>query len=262
MLTNHRIVGVTSLLVLFLSCGCLTNILAQTNCDPSLVKLSAGPSGYKDRGDRCEGIYVKEVGSTTLQVVSLTEYFGQYNLQTGKPLMIAWDNPPGNSNVHLRAQGIKRKLYYRMDTYQPAGKMFYSWPTNFLASQNIVKSEIGIVGTSMYSTGRVQRNVYIPLRVSQEKENTQTGSYNLVLLPGVELSEVFISIAPLAADGSTGKFIIDGKKLGYGYYPAERGIEIPVAGLKESGIYYLEIGAELKNGGTSTQEIWFYHTKN
>ncbi|MEO6330206.1 MAG: hypothetical protein ABIO55_14835 [Ginsengibacter sp.] len=258
---NYKIVGFTSLFVVFFSCGCILNILAQTNCDTSLTKLSAGPLGYKDRGDRCEGIYIKEVGSTTLQVVSLTEYFGQYNLKSGKPLTITWNNPPGNNYVSLRAQGLRRKLYYRMDTYQPAKKMFYSWPTNFLASLNIAKSEIGVAGISQYSVGGLQRNIYIPLRISQEKENIQTGIYNLILLPGIELSEVFISIAPLAADGHLGKFIMDGKKLGYGYYPAERGIAIPVSGLKESGIYYLEIGAQLKNGGTSTKEIWFYHSK-
>ena len=235
---------------------------AQSDCDPSLVKLSSGPSGYKERGDRCEGIYIKEVGSTTLQVSSFTESFMQYDLNSGKTLIIQWDAPPNNSSVSLRAQGLRRKLYYQMDKIMPAGKTFYNWPVNFLSSLNITKSEIGVAGRFPYRSGRVEHNVYVPLRISQQGNDVKTGKYKLLLFPGTELKEVYISMAPVEPDGSNGKFIIDAKKLEYGYYPAERAIEIPVSEMKETGIYYMEISAEKKNGGTATQEIWFYHLRN
>ena len=259
---SYRIAGITALLIFFAIPGYITNILAQGNCDPSLVKLSAGPLGYQERGDRCEGIYIKEVGSTTLQVASFTESFVKYDLNSGKPLIIQWDAPPNNSSVSLRAQGLRRKLYYQMDKVMQAGKTFYSWPTNFLSSLNISKSEVGITGRFLYKLGTDERNVYVPLRINQQGNDIKTGDYKLLLFPGTELKEVYTSMAPVETDGSNGKFIIEGKKLGYGYYPAERAIEIPVAGMKETGIYYLEISAEKESGGTSTQEIWFYYLKN
>ena len=249
-------------LLIFLTGGFIIAGNAQTNCDSSLVKLSTGPSGYRERGDRCEGIYIKEVGSTTLQVASFTESFMQYDLKSGKPLIIQWDAPPNNSTVSLRAQGLRRKLYYQMDKTMPGGKTSYNWPVNFLSSLNIGKSEIGIAGNFRYKSGNVEHNVYVPLRISQQGQDVKTGNYKVLLFPGTELKEVYISMAPMEADGRNGKFIIEGKKLGYGYYPAERAIEIPISGMKETGIYYLEISAEKKNGGTSTQEIWFYHLKN
>jgi hypothetical protein len=261
MITNYGIARLF-LLIFNLTTGYIICGRAQSNCDSSLVKLSSGPSGYRERGDRCEGIYIKEVGSTTLQVASFTESFMQYDLSSGKPLIIQWDAPPNNNSVSLRAQGLRRKLYYQMDKIMPAGKTSYNWPVNFLSSLSIGKSEIGIVGKFLYKSGRVEHNVYVPLRISQQGNDVKTGSYKVLLFPGTELKEVYISMAALEPDGGNGKFIIEGKKLGYGYYPAERAIEIPVSGLKETGIYYLEISAEKKNGGTSTQKIWFYHLKN
>lgn len=259
---SYRIAGIISHLVFLVTTSCITDILAQGNCDPSLIKLSAGPSGYKERGDRCEGIYIKEVGSTTLQVASFTESFVRYDLNSGKPLIIQWDTLPNNSSVSLRAQGLRRKLYYQMDKLMQAGKTFYSWPTNFLSSLNISKSEIGIIGRFLYKSGKAEYNVYVPLRISQQGNDVKTGDYKLLLFPGTELKEVYISMAPVEMGGGNGKFIIEEKKLGFGYYPAERAIEIPVSGMKETGLYYLEISAEKKNGGTSSQEIWFYHSKN
>lgn len=256
---NYRARGLIYFLVLYISSGYQNDLSAQGNCDPSLTKLSSGPLGYRDRGDRCEGVYIKEVGSTTLQVGSFTEFFEAYNLKSGKPLIIEWDKPPAASRVRLRAQGLKRRLYYRMDAYRPAGNLSYSWPTNILSPLNILKSDIGLTGTFPYDLGQVKREIYIPLRIRQEEKAVPRGDYNLVLLPGVELKEVFISLTLLGADGRPGSLIRDGGKLGYGYYPAERGIEIPISGLKDAGIYFLEIGAELRNGGLSTLELWFYH---
>ena len=258
---NYQAISFTFFLLFCLRADCLTKLFAQSNCDSNLTKLSSGPLGYKDRGDRCEGIYVKEVGSTTLQIVSLTKSFGDYNTNSGKPLVIEWDKPRANSIIHLRAQSVKRKLYYRMDTFRPSGDKSYSWPTDVLASLSIEKSDIGILGIAQENIGQDQRNIYIPLRIRQAGKTVEPDNVNLMLLPGVELKEVFISLAPLGVDGRPGKLIKDGEDLKYGYYPAERSIQIPISGLKGAGIYYLEIGATLRNGGSSTLQIWFYYSK-
>jgi len=257
---NYQAISLAFFLMLFWSAECLTKLSAQSNCDSNLTKLSNGPLEYKDRGDRCEGIYVKEVGSTTLQIVSLTESFGEYNTNSGKPILIEWDTPPANSAIHLRAQSVKWKLYYRMDTYRPNGDKLYNWPTDILASLSIEKSDFGLVGIAQDSIAKEKRDIYVPLRVSQDGKTIRTNNYNLMLLPGVELKEVFISLAPLGTDGRPGKFIKNGDELKYGYYPAERSIQIPISGLQIAGVYYLEIGATLRNGGSSTLQIFFYHS--
>ena len=252
--------GIAVLLVFLphLLAGYLNDTFGQTHCDPSLPLITNNELGYRDRGDRCEGTYIKQVGSTTLYVASFTELFEQFDPKSGTPLQIEWDNLANTTGVHIRAQAVKQKVYYRMDSFRPATTASFNWPTNILASLNILKKDIGVIGTARVTIGQVQRDVYLPLRIRQQSNATRTGIYNLVLLPGVELSEIYISLAPVASDGRPQKFIREGEKMGYGYYPAERIIEIPITGLGNAGMYYLEVGASLRNGGTSTLELWFY----
>jgi hypothetical protein len=239
--------------------GFIAKLYAQDYCDPSLVKNTDSPLGYKNRGDRCEGLYIKEVSSTTLLIASLTESFEQYDISSPKPLQIEWARPPGNGPVRLRAQGIKRRLYYRMDTSQPPGTMFFNWTPNILASLNIVKGDIGVLASTRYVVGKELQDVYLPLRIKQEGNYIHSTSYNLTLLPGVELTEVYISLTLIDTNGKRIQTIKNGEELNYGYYPAERAIEIPLSGLKAKGTYYIEIGANLRGGGSSTVELWFYN---
>lgn len=237
----------------------LATLSAQDYCDSSLIKNTESPLGYRNRGNRCEGLYVKEVGSTTLLITSFTESFEQYNIRSAKPLQIEWDKPPGNSPIRLRAQGIRRRLYYRMDTSQPPGSVSFDWTPGILASLNIVKDDIGVLASTSYVIGKELKDVFLPVRIKQEGNHMHAPSYKLTLLPGVELSEVYISVSLVGADGRLTQFIKNGEKLNYGYYPAERAIEIPLSGLKAKGTYHIEIGANLRGGGSSTVECWFYN---
>jgi hypothetical protein len=198
------------------------------------------------------------VGSTTLFLASFTESFEKYDVKSGKPLQIEWDKTPGNNAIRLRAQSIKSKLYYRMDTYQQYGVQHYTWSPDILSSLDIQKEDIGVVGVTEYVIEKTKHDVYIPLRISQQENPNRSGSYKLILVPGVELSEVYISLAITDSSGNSKNFIKDGEKLEYGYYPADRGIEIPITGLTQKGLYYMEIGATLRSGGTSTIDLWFY----
>ena len=262
MLKRHRrrVYSVSLLIGALLSLGVLANVLLARpgDCDSSLTQVNT-PLGYRDRGDRCEGMYVKEVSSTTLYVASLTEVFEEYDIKSAEPLHVEWDRLPGNSSVRLRAQGLKRKLYYRMDTVQSPPTTSYVWPSNVLASLNIPKSDVGMVALARHSWGGTERDVYLPVRIRQAGKASRAGSYKLVLIPGVELVEVFLTLAATGADGQPQTYLKEREKLGYGYYPAERGVEIPIVGMKNTGVYSIQIGAKLRGGGTSTIDLWFYH---
>lgn len=255
---KYRKWAFSTLLLIALTLTNLVPVMAQYYCDPALTKLSMGPLGYKARGDRCEGLYMKEVGTTVIQVASFTRVFEKYNLRNGKALRIQWNTFPSNIKMNIRAQSLKRKLYYRMDTTVPVSKGNYYWPTGILASLNIQKKDIGVTGFYKQAVDNVERIVFVPLSISQDPGFPSSENYLLTVMPGVELKEVFISLAKLKSVDSYDAFIKDGDKLGYGYYPAGRSIEIPLKGLNEGGIYYLEIASELKSGGTQALEFWFY----
>jgi len=214
-------------------------VSAQVNhCDPYLNTPKDYPYGYRLRSDRCEGIYIKDVSSTTLFVASLTESFEDYDLTSNNALHVEW-MAIGGEAVQLRTHALKRKLYYRMDTIMSPAITSYTWPLDILSALKIKKGDVGVVGWTQYSVGGTKKNIYIPLLISQKRKSIRSGNYQLILLPGRELSEVFVSLATVGEDGNPESFLRDGEALGYGYYPAERGIRIPIVNLTAPGIYYL-----------------------
>lgn len=229
-------------------------------CDARLVRATANPYGYRLRGDRCEGIYVQEVAGAPLAIVSWTESFAAYDLSSKQPLLLEWESAGGHDAIRLRAQSLRHRLYYQMDADRPAGSKSYQWPLDLLAAVAIPKEELGVVGMTRATVGQAERDLYLPLRISQGGKSAPRGGYHLVVLPGVELKEVFITLA--AVKGNRETILKNGEPLGFGYYPAERPIDVPVGAPREPGIYRLEIGATHKTGGASTGELWFYHAGN
>lgn len=255
-MTNVRRQG---LAVLILAFPPLSPSAAQESpCDRGLEALARGPHGYALRGDRCEGVYIQQVGGTALWVASLTESFEDYDLTSGADLIIEWA-AGGDRPIRLRAQGIKRDLYYRMDAVRPVVSRSYRWPSDVLAAQHITRGDIGLLGWIRQSLGGVDRDVYVPLRIRQHGSAAGSGGYELVLFPTVALKEVHVSLAMVESDGRPERFVQQGEPLRYGYYPAHRPVSIRLRDLGGSGIYYVEIGAEFDAGGSATLTHWIYH---
>jgi len=248
-----RFVVVVGLLLLIANLSRPTS--AQGHCDPNLQQTGSDPNGYRLRGDRCEGIYIREVGGTTV-VASLTEYVEDFNPEASRSLRVEW-TAPGNGNVRLRAYSLRHRLYYQMDSLRPAGNSSYDWPTDLLAGLKLMKPDLGIVAFTSYQVGNNRRDVYLPVRIKQQQATAKSSVYQLVLLPDTELDNVFVSLVPVMTDGSLGASI-KSWALGPGFYPAGRGIKIAIPQVGGAGIYFLKIGATFKAGGSSTKEVWFY----
>jgi hypothetical protein len=231
------------------------------HCDPSLPQILDSPYGYRERGDRCEGTYIKEVTLTTL-VASFTESFGAYDLHSNDPLTIAWDHTAKGA-VRLQARALRRRTHFRMDTCADSGAGLFVWPIDLLAALNIPEDELGIVGTLAYSIGGFTGEVYLPLRVHQRRSpDRHSDKYRIVLVPSVELREVFVTIGLVGNDGRPGTIIQDGVPLRYGYYPANRALEILVAKPAKSGLYFVEIGTLFRTEGSGVTRLWFLNSKS
>jgi hypothetical protein len=224
-------------------------------CDPYLQVSANNPFAYRLRGDRCEGLYVQQVANTPLFIAS----FGQINIDktpaSNGNLTVEWSaRAPGS--IKLRAYGLKPKVYYRMDSLRPKGSQSYRWPADVLTALEIGKDDIGIVAWTEQKIGTAVRDLYVPIRVGPPRL-VPANVYDLVVVPGSEFSEIFVSLTALPSDGNPRKEIWNGKPLGYGYYPAGRSITIPLHPLPAPGMYLVELAATLRTGGSITQEIWF-----
>jgi hypothetical protein len=247
--------------ILFAVC-CGGALEAQTSpCDPHLPQPTGDPNGYRLRGDRCEGIYIREVaGSSAVLLVSLTRSALDYDLKSGKDLALDWQTPSSQQPIRLRGMGLRQRLYYQMDAVRPAGTTSYTWNTGVLANLNLKPEELGLLAWTSMAVGAQTKDVYLPLRVSQGKGIGGNTGYRVTLSPSAELSEVYLTLSPIGPDGRARPPVLNGKKLGLGYYPALRAFSFPVADPGSPGIYALEVAAILTTGAPSTMKMWFYHS--
>ena len=226
-------------------------------CDAHLAAPANDPYGYRLRGDRCEGIFAREVaGDARLQLVSLTRGFQKFDTKSAEPLILHWA-PQGHSPVRLRSYSLRRKLYYRMDAFRRAGDTSYAWPTTLLRDLGLSRDDVGAVGWTTLPVAGVARDVYLPLQISQSAVSDPHPPVEAVILPSAELGEMFLSVTQLRADGGAGAQIVKDRPLGQGFYPAERGVRVTLP-LTAPGMYLVEIGATLRSGGSSTTRFWLY----
>jgi hypothetical protein len=211
--------------------------------------------------DRCEGLYLRDVaGTSSLAVVSLTQVFEQFDATAPSPLQLTWSSP-GAQPVRVRAVGLRSRLYYRMDTVRPSPGTSFRWPTDLLAALRIGPRELGITAWTRHVLANRSVDLYLPLRVTQRAQPSRPAGYRVVLWPGADLEEVYVTMTPVEADGRRGSPVMKGTPLRYGYYPAERGITVTLQPPKGAKTYVLDIGATLKNGGPTSTSIWFYHAE-
>ncbi len=229
-------------------------------CDSALTKLATPVNGYRQRGDRCEGLYAQQVSGTTVFLASLTEAFEDYDLQSTDSLTVQWSVPPSSTAaLQLRAETLKHGRYYRMDTFRSLQAAAYRWPAGLLRAERIPRRELGVIGWTQVTIGNVASDLYVPLRIRQQHAASACGTYDVVLWPGEQLREVYVSLAPVGADGRLGAFVRQ-DSLNYGFYPAESPIKFQLKQpqIGPPGLYYLKIGARLGSGGTSTKEYRLY----
>jgi hypothetical protein len=233
--------------------------MAGELCDPLLKPRSADPLRYMLRGDRCEGRYVADVASSTLRVASLTGVFEEFDPASTRDLVVTWTAPqPGP--VRIRALALRPREYYRMDTLRTDGSSV-RWPTNILGSLKLGRRDVGIVAWTTLTIGGEDRDVYLPVSIGPRAALPSPRSYHVVLWPGRELTEVYLSLAPVDPAGRGGAYLFEGRPLKRSYYPAERRIDVdlPVSELERPGVYYLEIAATARQAPPITTRSWFFH---
>jgi hypothetical protein len=235
--------------------------VAVDPCDPDLLRTATDALAYGRRGERCEGLYIKEVsGGGGLQVASFTEPAAAFEIARGERLHVAWISPDAAA-VRLRAVALQRRIYYRMDVVRDRGPVF-EWPADVLVSLGLQPRDVGIVGWAERPIGGRAEEIYVPLRVGKATAPERTGRYVVRVVPAAELAELYVTLAALDPSGRETLVIQRDVPLGMGFYPAERAVSVPLPPLPQPGLYRLRLGATLRRGGPSTnRSIVFYHAK-
>ena len=228
---------------------------ARPPCDSNLLQLAAPVNGYQPRGDRCEGVYARQVAGTTLFLSSFTETFEKYDLTADDPLIIRWAARE-DSGIQLRAETIKAGRYYRMDTRAAPRDSLYRWPNRILSSERLARSDLGVLGWTRITLGGRRRIAYVPLAVTQKTAPTACGPLQVALSTETRLTEVLVSLSQIDTTGVETRVIKKDEALGRGFYPAGSPILISLkrADLAAPGLYSLKVSATLSPRGNFARE--------
>jgi hypothetical protein len=235
--------------------------MSSPRCDDALAAPSDDALGYRLRGDRCEGRYLQEVASTTLMVAGLSEARISTAAPLPRTLSLAWTAPPGGGDVSLRAQSVKRRTYFRMDTQRTGGAVGYIWPMALASSMDLTLADLGLRALTTIRVGGRDTPVHLPLRLKRAGEAGSVVGYELWVVPGVQLTELNVAVTQIGNDGSVLRMVRDSRPLQYGYYPSQRPIPIglSLAELGVVGLYRVQLVASMDGGGLATSELLVFH---
>jgi hypothetical protein len=234
----------------------LRALAAEQDCDPSLPRDPGYAMSYQQRGDRCEGVYIRKVSESSLQIASFTGAIEPFDPKSVRSARLFW-NASGPDPVHLRAVSLVEKLYYRMDSVRPSGDANYDWPTDILSALRLYPSELGLLSWSSRPVQGENHAVYLPVSIGNSAGPGVR--YNFLVVSGANLQKLFMSLTALRPDGSPEHSIFTGESVRDGYWPAHVPLKVSLPVLKRAGLYYLELGATLNSGGSAATEMWFYH---
>jgi hypothetical protein len=160
-----------------------------------LPPLQDSQSGYQKRGDRCEGLYVANVGSHSLAAMSFSLGKIRYELKSGVRLRVS---APGQTQpVNIRAMAIPPKTYYRMDAPLPAGASML-WPVrDVLLPERLSDSRIGIFAWK----GPERAKTLVPVRVVAEETAAAPGPPFLTIQASFDAQQVKWRWAPARDEG-------------------------------------------------------------
>jgi hypothetical protein len=138
------------------------------SCDPVLAPFPGSDLGYTSLGDRCEGFYVSNVSSESLEVVSVLHGNLHFDWKPDVVLEVSAPNYTQGA-VNIRAVAIPLKTYYRMDgTVSPKESM--RWPIgDVIFPGKLAAQRIGVFGW----VGTFSNKTFVPLRVIQ-KDNVKS----------------------------------------------------------------------------------------
>jgi len=132
-----------------------------------------------------------------------------------------------------------------------AGASSFQWPTNVIQAEKMSGEEVALVAWTQVKPFE-KEDCYLPLRTGSR------GNYTLGMLPGAELTELYISLARLAADGRPAETLKKEEKQPSQYYPAGRRFEVPLGKLPGPGFYRVRVAGLAQFGGSFTKSILIY----
>lgn len=140
-----RLPPILTVVVLLTGMHCLPTPARSQLCDQRLEPLEGTDSGYRQRGNRCEGLFESKISAPRLDLVSLTVGRLQFAWQRDTSLSVEPPKEIGEP-IRLRAMAIPLGTFYQMDARLEGGASL-RWPIReVLFPEELNDRRIGVLG--------------------------------------------------------------------------------------------------------------------
>lgn len=244
----------------------LPTLAVGQGCDPALPRNDQQVTGYRPRGDRCEGVYKRQVASFGVQLVSLSSPSDVGDLCVpGQPVHMTWPAVPGAVSagpIHLQAESLRQLLYYRLDADRPPGTASYEWPTDPRCSNDVrlTSRDVGLLARAPYLLGARKVDVLLPVGLTRTVGTPLRPPYQAVLLPGRRLREVYVSVWRHGNIEAPTRIVSD-RPLSMRPYPPGQRVAVPLsqADFGVAGLYRVRTSVEFDTGEVEALEFYILH---
>lgn len=216
----------------------------KSACDPGVRPVQEHPLGYRQRGERCEGIYWQpHAADSAIVVLSVAPA----PLRTSGPVPAEFDlrwpaNIPGatSAEVQLQATSLRRGLFYRMDALGIIAAGRFRWATDVVSGLGLGADEFAVQARTTVRLGGIHWPVHLPVWVNAPV--SPTGQWMVRLVSNSALYGLAWECLRLDASGMPGVTVARGRL--DGPFRADEALWMPVALPGFSGYCYLEVTGE------------------
>jgi len=158
-----------------------------------LRPLEGSQSQYRQRGNRCEGLYDSDVSTPVIELVSFVSQPVAFDLRAGVELALTTPTRPGV--VYVRAVAKPPRTYYRMDARLATGGTL-AWPVaDVLLPEHLAADRLGVFGWYIDR----DTNVFVPVTLTAKGAPRQRSLPALWIRPSFDAEVLKWRTAPSRA---------------------------------------------------------------
>ncbi len=184
-------------------------------CRPEINPVSASELAYKQRGDRCEGLFAQKVSATGLRIVAFHKHPASYD-ETSLALNISLGDT--STPKSLTVTSLKPKQFYRMDAVSSGD--VYSLPLDIVRHPNVKVAPADFAAVICAANC----DTLLPRLIPASFSNNVSPNPYVALVADLEIFELHVVIT----DGSSAEVLFDKEMLGNRTWPAARPATFPL----------------------------------
>lgn len=204
------------------------------------------PAAYVDRGNRCEGIYIRRVSASTTPILrGFHLAHPQYDQKADRLWLRVIGYSPDIEQGLIQAKSMRPRHYYQMDTDEIQISGTFVWDTELLRHEDVNLEPENLAVLFCENECRSKVNRVWPVSIGANESDNSAGNFlpYVILESEVTLSQIVLTVKDAKADS----YVYDKLVLRRKNYPPDEAIKIPIE-VPRPGDYAVTIRVTSQDG--------------